>query len=45
MNTPPVLVDTVPQPFFGGIVNLAVDERAHGFGSGAGDVYLWRRRM
>ena len=40
MQTPPVLLDPVPQPYFGGIFNLAVDERATGAGKGAGDVYL-----
>ena len=39
-QTPPVLLDPVPQPFFGGIFNLAVDERATASGKGAGDVYL-----
>jgi len=38
MQTPPVLVNQVTQPFFSSQFNLAVDERATGVG--AGDVYI-----
>jgi hypothetical protein len=38
MQTPPVLVNPVSQPFFSFQFNVAVDERATG--TGAGDVYV-----
>lgn len=40
MQTPPVLLNPVGQAFFGAEIGLAVDERATGSGTGAGDLYL-----
>jgi hypothetical protein len=40
MQTLPLLLNPVPQAFYGAELGIAVDERKTGAGTGAGDVYL-----